>query len=286
MYSAARGQEPEHPELDGVGAIGPSSIGAVGSPRCEAVQDRHDPGAGGHADREAHLVPGPGDRVEDVREDRDDDEPDHDREEHVVAARLALGDRDRDVAEGGRHDQQPDDDEQPPERATGRAPGSRARRSRRRRPTSRRARTRAARRRAASRSRTRANAAGCCPGCSQSAAKIVYAATIPSPTYESFMPIRLWAKSMPSTRTTIPRMTATVRRWKRSARQDVQEERHQDARRSRPGRATRTHAADLDRGDRAARVEREELLAVGRRVLLVVVHDDRGRDPNGSAASA
>ena len=64
-----------------------------------------------------------------------------------------------------------------------------------------------------------ANATQCrrlSPGWSQSATKIVYAATMPRPTYESFMPIRLWANSMPSTSTTIPRITATARRRKRS----------------------------------------------------------------------
>ncbi len=50
------------------------------------------------------------------------------------------------------------------------------------------------------------------PGRSQSAAKIVYAPMIPRPTYESFIPIRLWTNSIPSTSTISPSRTATLRR--------------------------------------------------------------------------
>src|SRR5207248_2116756 len=48
-----------------------------------------------------------------------------------------------------------------------------------------------------------------------SAANTTYAPTMPSPTYESFMPIRLWAKSMPSASVMRPSITATDRRRNR-----------------------------------------------------------------------
>ena len=99
------------------------------------------PADDGRPDREPQLLPRPGDGVEHVREDRDDDQADHDREEHVVAAGLALGDRDRDVAERGRHDHRPTITSSRPSALRTSDQDAERRRSRRPRPTSRRARS-------------------------------------------------------------------------------------------------------------------------------------------------
>ena len=53
---------------------------------------------------------------------------------------------------------------------------------------------------------------------------------IPSPTYESFIPIRLWTNSIPSASTSRPSSTATRPAPEQEPREDVQEERHQHAR--------------------------------------------------------
>ena len=119
VYSAAADRSPSRPSSTGVTAIGPSSMAPVGSPRHRPNRNAADAGEGRHADGEPQLLPGPRDWMEHVREDRDDHQADHDREEDVVAARLALGHGDRDVAEGGRHEDEGEDQNQPPEGGAG-----------------------------------------------------------------------------------------------------------------------------------------------------------------------
>ena len=58
------------------------------SPRVSPYRTTRTPAGDGRADGEPRLLPGPRDRMEHVGDHRDEDEPDHDPEEQVVAAGL------------------------------------------------------------------------------------------------------------------------------------------------------------------------------------------------------
>ena len=68
----------------------PIAIVASSRPAASAPKNTTSrPSAAGATDREPHLVVGPGDRVEDGDDDREQGQRDHDREERQVAEARA-----------------------------------------------------------------------------------------------------------------------------------------------------------------------------------------------------
>ena len=96
---------------------GPERDRSLESADCEGAEEDQRPEGGRRADREAQLLVGPGDRVDDRRDDGDQGEHDHDQQEREVAVAGGFGDADRHVAQDAGDTDEADDRKDPAEGA-------------------------------------------------------------------------------------------------------------------------------------------------------------------------